>query len=332
MTPVTGPGEAYPRPRVVISRCIDFDACRYNGQVISTSLRGELEPHVDFLPICPELEIGLGVPRDPVRLVRRNGEARMVQPSTGRDLTRAMGAFSKRFLSGVGEVDGFILKSRSPSCGPRNAKVYQGEDGPPAPGSGLFAARVEESFPGAAISDEGRLNNLVLRDHFLTRLFTLTAFREMSERRSPGALVDFQARNKLLLMGYNQARMRAMGRIAGEQRSAPIASVLARYREELEPALSRPPRIGPNVNVLMHALGHFSSELSAREKAHFLDLLEAYRERRAPLSAVTSLLRSWAVRFEVPYISEQTYFAPFPEALVRFEPLRRRGRDPVERD
>src|SRR2546422_2439127 len=108
------------RPTVVISRCIDFDSCRYNGQVIRASLREELEPFVELRPICPELEIGLGVPRDPVRLVSRADGAHMIQPSTGRDLTRRMNAFSAQFLGAVEEVDGFILKSRSPSCAIEN--------------------------------------------------------------------------------------------------------------------------------------------------------------------------------------------------------------------
>jgi uncharacterized protein YbgA (DUF1722 family)/uncharacterized protein YbbK (DUF523 family) len=319
------------RPRVVISRCIDFDACRYNGQIIQSTLREELQPHVEFLPICPELEIGLGVPRDPVRLVRRGGEVRMEQPTTGRDLTREMTGFSERYLSSAGEVEGFILKSRSPSCGPRNAKVHPDSEGPPAPGTGLFAASVQERFPRAAIEDEGRLNNLVIRDHFLTRLFTAAAFRAVAADPSPAALVDFHARNKLLLMGYNQTRMRTMGRIISEQRGSPIERVAERYGEELALALARPARIPANVNVLMHGLGHFSSELGTREKAHFLDTLESYRERRVPVSAVTSLLRSWAARFDVPYIAEQTYFGPYPLELVRTEPLRRRGTDPLDR-
>jgi len=132
----------HPRPRVVISRCIDFDSCRYNGQVIRASLRDEFEPHVDFVPICPELEIGLGVPRDPVRLLRRDGEPHMVQPATGRDVTAPMQAFSKRFLSGVGPADAFILKARSPSCGVRNAKVFhRDEDGSPARSVGAIGER-----------------------------------------------------------------------------------------------------------------------------------------------------------------------------------------------
>ena len=174
------------RPIVVISRCIDFDSCRYNGQVVRASLREELEPHVELRPICPELEIGLGVPRDPVRIVRSGGGARMVQPSTGRDLTRSMDSFSRAYLGEVGDVDGFILKSRSPSCGIRDAKVFhsEAEEAAHHTGSGLFAARVLERFPHAAIEDEARLADPRVRDQFLTRLRTLASFRIAAQRRA----------------------------------------------------------------------------------------------------------------------------------------------------
>jgi uncharacterized protein YbbK (DUF523 family) len=146
-----------PRPIVVISRCIDFDSCRYNGKVIRASLREKLEPLVELRPVCPELEIGLGVPRDPVVLERAPDGVHMLQPATGRDLTQAMDSFSARFLDALGAVDGFILKSRSPSCAVRD---YEG-------GPGLFAARVLERFPEAVVEDEARLADDELRREFL---------------------------------------------------------------------------------------------------------------------------------------------------------------------
>jgi uncharacterized protein YbbK (DUF523 family) len=179
----------HPRPLVVISRCIDFDSCRYDGQVIRASLREQLEPHVDFVPICPELEIGLGVPRDPVRLVRRSGAAHMVQPASGRDVTAEMESFSRDFLSGLGTVDAFILKARSPSCGVRDAKLFDTDDDRAAfdPGPGLFAARVLERFPHAAVEDEAGMNDLSRRHHFLTKAFALAGVRAAAAAGLPRA-------------------------------------------------------------------------------------------------------------------------------------------------
>jgi uncharacterized protein YbbK (DUF523 family) len=168
------------RPRVVISRCIDFDSCRYNGQVIRAGVREELEQHVDLVPICPELEIGLGVPRDPVRLVRAEGGPRMVQPATARDLTAPMTSFARDFLAGVGPVDGFVLKSRSPSCAVRDAPVLHRDTdhSPLDAGPGLFAAQVLEAYPDAAVEDE-----LTLRDPRRRREFVATV-EALAQRRS----------------------------------------------------------------------------------------------------------------------------------------------------
>ena len=164
------------RPIVVISRCIDFDSCRYNGAVIRASLREKLEPLVELRPICPELEIGLGVPRDPVHLVRAGGSVRMVQPSTARDLTAAMSSFSDRFLGSLEAVDGFVLKSRSPSCAVRDARI-EGAGG----GAGLFAARVLERFPHVPVGDEAQLAEETVRQDFLDEVFAHAA-----ERREKG--------------------------------------------------------------------------------------------------------------------------------------------------
>ena len=149
------------RPNVVLSRCLELEPVRYDGQVIPYELVRELEPFVSFVPVCPELEIGLGVPRDPVRIVAVDGVAKLLQPDTGRDVTAEMREFSCDFLSDLGSVDGFILKNRSPSCGISDVKIYQGLD-PSASstrGSGLFAERVLEFCAGLAIEDEGRLRN-----------------------------------------------------------------------------------------------------------------------------------------------------------------------------
>ena len=315
------------RPIVVISRCIDFDACRYNGQVIRASVREEFEPHMELRPICPELEIGLGVPRDPVRLVRSSRGPRMVQPSTGRDLTRPMQSFSRDYLGGVQDADGFILKSRSPSCAVRNAKLFHSEakDAGHDSGPGLFAARVLERFPHAAVEDEGRLNDLRLRDHFLTKLFALGSFRAAA-LDGPAGVVAFHSRNKLLLMAHNQTRMRALGRLVADAGTAPRDRLVAEYRSGLGAALARPARPGNNVNVLMHALGHVSERLKARERSHFLATLESYRAGKTTLGAAQSIVGAWAARFEVPNLADQSFFAPYPAALVRLErPGRRRA-------
>ncbi len=308
----------FPKPVVVTSKCFEFDACRYNGQMIPNNFVQKLEPFVDFRPICPEVEIGLGIPRDPVRIVSKKGRRKLVQPSSGRDLTGLMNSFADTFIDTLKEVDGFILKSRSPSCGIKDAKEFSDAENESATGKGpgLFAGKVLEKFPGLPVEDEGRLRNFRIREHFLTRLYTHARFREVGEKGTARALVSFQTENKYLLMSYNQKEMRALGRIAANERKRPVQEVIAEYGEHLTHALANVSRRTSNINVLMHALGYFSDNLTAREKAYFLDILESYREEKTPLSAVLTVLESWIIKYEVEYLARQTFFRPYPAGLM----------------
>ena len=306
------------KPRIVLSKCIEFENCRWNGLGISSEVVRKLEDHVEFLTVCPEVEIGLGVPRESIRIVVAGKEHKLVQPATGRDLTNDMIGFVERFLSSLPEVDGFILKGRSPSCGLKEVKLHSSADKPGGvgKGSGFFGRAVLERFPGLPTEDEGRLNNFRIREHFLTGIFTLAAFRNIKASRRMRDLVSFQADNKLLLMAYNQTELRALGRIVANPGRKPEEMVFAEYEAHLKKALSKPSRFTSDINVLMHALGYFSKELSHEEKAFFLDSLEQYRNEKVPLSAVLSIIRSWIVRFGEPYLERQRYFEPYPLSLV----------------
>jgi uncharacterized protein YbgA (DUF1722 family)/uncharacterized protein YbbK (DUF523 family) len=305
-------------PVVVVSKCLGFAHCRYNGQTIPDEFVERLKPHVAFMPVCPEVEIGLGVPRDPIRVVAPEGVPRLWQPATGRDVTAEMEGFAARFLGGLGAVDGFLLKNRSPSCGINDVRIYHSRDEGAASsrGRGLFGGAVVDSFGDLAIEDEGRLKNFRLRQHFLTKLFALADFREVKRTRSMGELVRFQADNKLLLMAYHQAEMREMGRIVANRDKRPVAEALAAYEQHLGSALARPARCTNHINVLMHALGYFSEGLSGAEKAFFLESLQRYRNGQLPIASLISLVGSWIVRFREPYLTRQTYFDPYPQALI----------------
>lgn len=306
------------RPIVLASTCLGFDACRFNGQKLGDAFVNALAPLVDFLPVCPEVEIGLGVPRDPLRLVVEAGQVRLVQPATGNDVTVAMHRFATRYLETLPQIDGAVLKGRSPSCAVGDAKIYRSiAQGPVASrGSGLFTARLVERFPGAAIEDEGRLTNFGIREHFLTKLFLNARFRELLANPRRGALVQFQAENKLLLMAYDQTRMRVLGRLVARSKQRPIEAVIRDYEQHLNAAFARAPRYTSYINVFMHVLGYFSKQLSSGERSHFLDLLEDYRAAKIPASAANAVCRSWIARFENDYLDQQTFFAPYPQQLV----------------
>lgn len=302
------------KPTVVVSRCLELEPCRYNGQVIRFDFLKRLGPHVTLVPVCPETAIGLGVPRDPIRIVAESGERRLIQGATGRDLTDRMLEFAEQFLSSLGDIDGFILKSRSPSCGLKDVNVYPDVDAAATIGrtNGFFADRVVERFPGLAIEAEERLTNAAVREHFLTKLFTLAEFRAVKKTGSTDALVRFHTANKLLLMAYHQTELRILGRLVANREKRPIEELIADYEQHLQRALARPIRAPSSVNVLMHGLGYFSERLTTREKRDFLRLLEEYRLKKVSFSAALNILRGWIVKCENSYLSEQTFFEPYP--------------------
>lgn len=319
----------FPRPRVVVSKCLGFAACRYNGVTIPDAFVQQLADYVEYLPVCPEFEIGLGVPRDPIRVVLIEGEVRLYQPATGRDVTQAMQDFAFAYLDGLEDVDGFILKGRSPSCGIKDVRRYHGTEagaGQVKKGRGFFGAAVLERFAPLPVEEEGRLTNFTIREHFMTALFTLADFRAVKARGKVGELVRFHSDNKLLLMAYNESRLRQMGPIVANPQKRAAHEVIAEYEEHLGKALAKLPRRTAGINVLMHALGYFSKKLNAEEKAYFLDTLEKYRSEQVPLSVPVSLIGAWVVRFGEPYLARQTFFAPYPEVLVTISGSKRYNR------
>jgi len=308
----------FEKPVVVVSKCIEFAKCRYNGLGIASDVVKALMNHVRFIPVCAEVEIGLGVPRDPIRVASFDGELRLLQPSTGLDFTADMRRFAASYLGSLEDVDGFILKSRSPSCGIKDVKVFAGVEKQAAidKGAGFFGGAVLERFPGCPVEDEGRLLNFRIREHFLTSLFALARFRTVRKSGAMRDLVEYQAQNKLLLMSYSQKEMRLLGKIVANAEKLRTPEVLRLYEEHLRAAFAKPAKHTSNINVLMHALGYFSDGLSTREKTYFLQSLERYRGGKIPLSATLTMVNMWLARSPNEYLAKQSFFDPYPESLV----------------
>ncbi len=305
------------KPVVVISKCLGFEHCRWNGEIVKDEFVDRLSTHVSFVTVCPEVEIGLGVPRDPIHIESSRGGLTLVQPATGRDVSQEMRAFCGGFLQSLGAVDGFLLKARSPSCGPGDVKIYAagGTSGSIDKGPGFFGGAVIAAFPYTAVESEGRLKNFRIREHYLTRIFAMSRFRSMERKSAMRDLVDFHSRNKLLLMAYNQSKLKVLGNLVANREHLKAEEIIPLYRAHFCQAISKTPRYTSNINVLMHAIGYFSKQVTAREKGYFLDSLERYRLGNVPLSAVTSIISSWIVRFEQDYLEQQTFFNPYPEEL-----------------
>ncbi|NLJ08879.1 MAG: DUF1722 domain-containing protein [Treponema sp.] len=309
----------FPKPRVFISRCIEFDACRWNGAMIGCDFVRALKPFIEPVTRCPEAEIGLGVPRNPVRIVRHQGRLELYQIASGKFYTDSMLAYCSAQIPELGELDGAIFKEKSPSCGEREVKIYTSADPLAAQngkGRGFWADALISAYPDIPEENEGRLNNFTIREHFYTAIFTRSAFRETKNLGTMKALVEFHSRNKLLFMAYNQAVMRDLGRLVANHEGRPIPDLFALYQCQLPRIFQKIPRRGSMVNVLLHAFGYFSDQLEGRERAHFLELLESYQSGRIPLSACQSILQSWIERFDQAYLRSQSFFQPYPPELI----------------
>jgi len=312
--------ESLNKPKIIISKCIEFDNCRYNGQRISSDFVKKLKKFVDFKPVCAEVEIGLGVPRHPIRIVEKKHKLKLIQFETKNDVTKNMINFSNDFLKNL-EIDGAILKSKSPSCGIKDVKIYPTEEKSASirRDKGFFGDAVINNFPLHAIEDENRLRNHVIKEHFLKRIFTSASFRKIKEKKSINDLIKFHSINKFLIMSYNQKELKELGKITSNKEKKPINKILDEYVYHLKLAFSKSPRCTSNINVLNHTFGYISKKLKTEEKKLFLKSLTDFKEGHVGLSVPVFLMKSWIVRFDQPYLINQTYFSPYPDELMEVE-------------
>lgn len=311
----------YAKPNIVISKCIEFDNCRYNGAIIRSEPIKELKEYVHFIPICPEVEIGLGIPREPIRLVQKDENIELMQPATGKILSQDMHTFIDSFFSTLKDIDGFILKSRSPSCGMTDVKLYSTIKKGPAVGksSGIFGGRVKETYADVVIEDEGRLRNPRIWEHFLRCIYIFARFRETKKKQSLPDLIEFHSNNKFLLMSYHQQHLKTLGQIVSNQSHQKINTILDNYETILKQTFQKATTCARNINVLLHILGFFSNRITSNEKQYFLESVDAYKTGKLSLAAVIRILESWAIRFNEEYLLKQTFFHPYPKELVHIE-------------
>lgn len=294
------------RPRVGVSSCLLGEEVRFNGgHKRYRFLTDELGPYVDWVPYCPEVSIGLGTPREPIRLT---ADGRLVNRSGTADHTEAMTALSLP----DGGLDGYVFKAKSPSCGIRAIPRY-GEDGTAArhDGRGLYADRVLTAFPLLAVEDEGRLNDAGLREAFCERIFATARLRSrFSAPWSAGDLVAFHARHKLQLLAHDPARYRAAGRVVARQDQAEAA-----YRDLFLAAMASPATLGRTANALQHAYSRIGRQLDRPRRLDLVARIEACRRGEEPLSVPVALLAHYASGGEFPWLAGQTFLRPFPPEL-----------------
>ena len=297
------------RPRLGVSSCLLGEEVRFNGgHKRFRFLTDELAPFVDWVPYCPEIEIGLGTPREAIRLT---AAGRLVNRSGTADHTDAMAGLP--LPSGL---DGYVFKAKSPSCGIFAIPRYR-PDGQPADhgGRGLYAERVLREFPLLAAVDEGRLNDAGLREAFVERVFAAARLRSLFGRRpwEPRDLVGFHARHKLQLLAHDPSRYAEAGRVVATAGSSPRAG--AAYREVFLAAMAERATRGRHANALQHAYSRVGRELDRARRDDLVARIESYRRGEVPLSVPVALLAHYASGGELPWLAEQTYLAPFPAEL-----------------
>jgi len=305
--------------KIGISTCLLGENVRYDGGHKHDPLITQtLGPYVTFVGVCPELECGLGVPREAMRLVGDPASPRLMTVRTLMDHTGRMLDWAGARVRELEKEDlcGFIFKSRSPSSGMMRVKVYAQNGMPVKTGVGLFARTFMEHFPRIPVEEDGRLHDAALRENFIERIFTLKRWRRLLDHgRAAGALVDFHTRHKLLILSHSPEHYRQMGKTGRRSARLPPNALFDRYEELLMAALSLKATVRKHINVLQHVLGYFKKDLSAGEKQEMLEVLDDYGKGHVPLIVPITLVNHYVRKYSQTYLQQQTYLRPHPLAL-----------------
>lgn len=321
MQSAPAPAETVPtvKPRLGISACLLGRAVRYDrGHARDRFLVDELGRFVEWVEVCPEVESGMGVPRPTIRLVEKDGETRLVAPDSGTDHTERMRGWAAERVGALRgmRLDGFVLKSNSPSCGLERIKVYSEKGMPLRRSEGLFVTVLRERWPGLPLEEEGRLNDVGLREHFLIRLFAAARLRSfLASGPTRAGLVAFHTAHKFLLLVHDEPLYRELGRVVSRQGGERDEELWPRYEELFLRALAHEPAPVRHLNVLQHMLGFLKDLVPSQDKRRVLDSFEEYRRGRLPLMVPLTLMRFLIDSHGVEYLQGQAYLEPFPVEL-----------------
>ena len=305
--------------RLGVSACLLGQPVRFDGShKHDRFITDTLGQYVEFVPVCPEVECGLGVPREVMRLVGDVNNPRLVTTHTHVDLTQRMQEWAQRRVRELEAEDlhGFIFKSDSPSSGMERVKVYNDKGMAVKKGVGLFARAFMEHFPLLPVEEDGRLHDPKLREMFIEAIFTYKRWREtLHSGPTPKDLVAFHTRHKLLLLAHSPEHFRQMGRLIARLHELPLPDLIARYQKQLLSCLRLKTTIKKNANVLYHLMGYFKKDLTADEKQELLEIIDHYRQGLVPLIVPVTLINHYVRKYNQPYLKEQYYLNPHPLEL-----------------
>lgn len=310
---------SHPPIRIGISACLLGKPVRFNGghkqsQLCSTTLA----QYFEFVPVCPEVAIGLGTPRQPIRLVGDPADPQAKgSVDASLDVTNALRSYGQQLASQLPDISGYILMQKSPSCGMERVKVYRANGhSAEGGGSGIFAAALMRVLPNLPVEEDGRLNDPVLRENFLTRVYAYAAWQQLlGNGLTRKGLLDFHARYKYQLMATSPRDYRELGRRLGQGSNQPLAEFAAEYFSDLMQALRQPANRGTHCNVLQHLSGYFKRQLSAPDRQELQQVIQQYRSGVVPLIVPLTLLKHYLRRYPDAYLMQQAYLQPHPEEL-----------------
>ena len=306
--------------RVGVSSCLLGRKVRFDGgHKRDRYLTDVLGDWFDWVSVCPEVEIGLGTPRPTIRLEGTAEAPRLVEPKSDVDLTERMRSYSERRVGELRQLDldGYILKRASPSCGMERVRVWNQGGMPEKNGVGIFAAVLLSRWPNLPVEEEGRLNDPVLRENFVERVFCSHRWRSLRRGGLTRArLIAFHTAHKMLLRTHNEAGYRRLGKLVASFGQRPDGEIFSGYEDEFFAILKGRATVKRHVNVLQHAVGYLKSDLDPVDKRELLALIEDYRNELVPLIVPVTMLRHHVHRNQVPYLVGQIYLEPHPKELM----------------
>jgi uncharacterized protein YbgA (DUF1722 family)/uncharacterized protein YbbK (DUF523 family) len=306
--------------RLGISRCLLGDEVRFDGgHKRDQFLTDVLGRYVEWVPVCPEVEAGLGTPREAMRLVGDARRPRLVTITSKQDHTHEMEAMVEERLDSLDKLDlsGFVFKRGSPSCGIERVRVYTTQGMPSHSGTGIFAKAFQDEFPLIPVEEEGRLCDPALRENFIERIFCYRRFQDLVQNGvTRQALIRFHTIHKYLLLAHSQQHYETMGRLVGQAERYRLKELTLKYGEHFMRALTMKATVRKHVNVLQHILGYFKSRLTTQEKAELLGVIDDYHRGLTPLIVPLTLVKHYVQILDVGYIRDQVYLNPHPKELM----------------
>lgn len=302
-----------------ISSCLLGEEVRYDGQhKLDRYLRDTLGQFVEYVPVCPEYELGLGVPRETLHLEGDPANPRLVFTKSGKDITHDMKSWSVERLNALERegLCGFVFKSGSPSSGMERVKVTNEKGMPERKGAGIFARAFMDRFPLLPVEDEGRLHDPGLRENFITRIFTLKRWRDtVAPDPTRGNLVAFHTRHKFMLQAHEEKGARALSRLVAHAKEMDPGELYDAYLAGLMRTLKKRATVRRHTNVLQHMMGYFKKQLTADEKQELLDVITRYHDELMPLIVPVTLLNHYVLKYDQDYLRGQVYLNPHPIEL-----------------